>query len=430
MKKIIHWISWAVAGILFVLPWQSRWIFGAVSLAGEHTEYGIMSIFITEFLVFTALLLAVIFARKISDQHQFPVRLGAIFCIAIIAGAAFADRELLSFVLTLHILSAYGLFILLILERVSIRVICLAFVAGLIPSIVLGMIQVFSGVSPESSWLGLATRSAAQLGDAVFTVDGERSLRAYGTFSHPNIFGGYLSIGVFVLWYALAQYRTKFAPKMYVLLGTFGTAALLFGLFLTGSRSAILGFCVGLVVMIFARVVKSRIWRTVGILGILLFVIIGSLFASFALTDVVAGLRGGGVHEERSLTERVALYEEFVPFIKATNIFVGHGVGSYVLSYADFDPGKPAYDYQPIHNGFLLMFAETGILGLLAALCFAGTIVYKYLGQLPNVRALYALGMGSVLLIVACYDHYLWSSWAGLALVAFVLGFMVRFEEE
>lgn len=427
---MMHWISWVVAGIFFVLPWQSRWIFDAVLLAGEHTEYGIMSIFISEIFVLVALLFAVIFARKISDQHQLPVRLGAIFCIAILIGSAFADRELLSFALTLHILSAYGLFILLILERISIRVICLAFIAGLVPSIVLGMIQVFSGVSPESSWLGLATRSAAQLGDAVFTVDGERFLRAYGTFSHPNIFGGYLSVGVFALWYVLARYRTKFAPKMYVLLGTFGTAALLFGLFLTGSRSAILGFCVGLTVVTFARFVASRTWRTVGIFGILTSVIVGSLFASFALTDVVASLRGGGVHEERSLTERVALYEEFVPFIQSSNIFIGHGVGSYVLSYADFDPGKPAYDYQPIHNAFLLMFADTGILGLLAALWFVGTVVYRHLRRLPNTSALYALGMGSVLLIVACYDHYLWSSWAGLALTVFVLGLMVRFGEE
>jgi O-antigen ligase len=423
-------LSWVIAGIAFLLPWQTRWMYSAELLDGAHTEYGIMSLFAVELLVAIAMIVAAMTRLSIEARHHLPIRLGAVLCVAIILGTAFADRNLFSLAMATHVLFAYGLFVSLLFEQVSIRLVCGAFVLGLVPSILLGMVQVLTGVSPASSWLGLAARGASQLGDAVFTVDGERVLRAYGTFSHPNVFGGYLGVGLFAWWHVLASFRSKWSTRIYAGIGTFGTALLLFGLLLTGSRSAMLGLLLGLLLTVVARGVRSGVKRTASVLGVATVVIIGSLVASFTLTDLAAELRGGGVNEERSLTERVALYEDFVPFIATTNLVVGRGVGAYVLSYADFDSGKPAYNYQPIHNSFLLFFAETGILGALILLWLLATVVRRHFARLPQRDALTALGMGSVVLIVAFYDHYLWSSWAGLALMAFVLAMMVRMGEE
>jgi hypothetical protein len=427
--KRIDWLSWAVAGVVFLLPWQTRWMYGAELLAGAHTEYGIMSLFATEAMLAVAMLATLLLKPSVDVRHQLPLRLGAVLCVAVILGTAFADRGLFSLAMATHVLFAYGLFVSLLFGQVSLRRVCGAFVLGLVPPVLLGIVQVLTGISPASAWLGLAARDAAQLGDAVFTVDGERVLRAYGAFSHPNIFGGYLGVGLFAWWYVLAAFRSKWSARVYAGVGTFGTALLLLGLLLTGSRSAMLGLLLGLMLTVVARGVKRAALRTVSVIGVATVVLATSLFASFTLTDLAAELRGGGVNEERSLTERVELYEDFVPFIAATNLVVGHGVGSYVLSYADFDSGKPAWDYQPIHNALLLFFAETGILGTLVLLWFLGTIIRNHFTRRPTADTFTALGMCSVVLVVAFYDHYLWSSWAGLALMAFVLAAAVRFGE-
>ncbi len=419
-----------IAGIAFLLPWQTRWMYNAIPIDGAHTEYGIMSLFVVEAILAMAMIIAIFLRPTLEVRHQLPVRLGAVLCVVAILGTAFADRGLFSLAMASHVLFAYALFVTLLFEQISFRLVCGAFVLGLVPSIFFGMVQVLTGVSPANTWLGMAARGAAQLGDAVFTVDGERVLRAYGTFSHPNVFGGYLGVGLFAWWYVLAFYRSDWSHRSYVLVGTFGTALLLFGLLLTGSRSAMLGLLLGLLLTVVARGVRSSAKRTASVMSVATVVIATSLIASFTLTDLAAELRGGGVNEERSLTERVALYEDFVPFIAATNLVVGHGVGSYVLSYADFDAGKPAYNYQPIHNTFLLYFAETGILGALILFWFLAAIIRNHLRRLPQREALTALGAGSVLLVIAFYDHYLWSSWAGLALMALVLGMMVRMGEE
>jgi hypothetical protein len=434
--------------IIFLLPWQTRWMYGAELLGGAHTEYGIMGLFAVELLVAVAMIVAVLTRSSIESRHQLPIRIGAVLCVAVVLGSAFADRGAFSLAMATHALFAYGIFASLLFEKVSMRLVCGAFVLGLVPSVLLGMVQVLTGVSPAGSWFGLAARSATQLGDAVFTVDGERVLRAYGTFSHPNVFGGYLGVGLFAWWHVVygtwkkengtwlefSTLRQVFHLPSSIFLpvavGTFGTAFLLFGLLLTGSRSAMLGLLLGLLLTVVARGVRSGVKRVVSVIGVAAIVIVTSLIASFAFTDLAAELRGGGVNEERSLTERAELYEDFVPFIAATNLVVGNGVGSYVLSYADFDAGKPAYDYQPIHNTFLLFFAETGILGALILLWFLAAVVRSHLARLPQRDALTALGMGSVVFVIAFYDHYLWSSWAGLALMTLVFGMMVRMGKE
>jgi O-antigen ligase len=208
-----------------------------------------------------------------------------------------------------------------------------------------------------------------------------------------------------------------------------GTALLVAGLLFTGSRSAFLGVLVGLVLVFVVKSIPSmNVARPVSAVLATL-AVLGSLFGSFFFTDLASSIRGGGVNEERSLIERVSLYEDFVPFMASTNIIVGHGIGSYVLSISDNQPGKNAFDYQPIHNVFLLIFAEIGVLGLIAALCVVASVVRINFSRFPRHDALYAFGMGNVIFMVCFFDHYLWSSWSGLALIAFVLAMMVRMGE-
>ena len=411
-------------------------MYSEVSIAGAHTEFGVMSLYGVEILLAAALVAGSLLDRKwwtIDQKRQLPVRLGAIVLVAAILGTAFADRSAFSLSMVTHLACAYLLFVAILIDRVSTKHVLFAFVASLIAPFILGCIQVFGGSSPASSWLGLAYRDAAQLGDAVFTADGERVLRAYGSFPHPNVFGGFLGVGLFAWWAFMAQVKSL-PPAMGGvgggLVNAIGTIIFIIGMLLTGSRSAFLGLFVGLAIVFVVKSIPSmKVARpAAAILGIV--AVLGSLLASFYFTDLASSIRGGGVNEERSLVERVALYEDFVPFVAATNPVVGHGMGSYVLSFSDFEPGKNAFDYQPIHNVPLLIFAELGALGLLAILCWAASIDRINFSRFPRRDALYAFGMGNVVLMIFFFDHYLWSSWSGLALIAFVMAMTVRMGEE
>jgi hypothetical protein len=432
MKIFGNWTTFFLSIVAFCLPWQTRWMYGAVQIDGAHTEFGIMSIYAVEIMAIIGVLVGWLLDRtpsrmSIRPGYQAPIRFGGVVLVVVALGTAFADRSMFSFSMLTHLMVAYVFFGGLLLDRVRFQPILAAFVLGLVSPVTLGLLQVFSGISPASTFFGLAARNAAQLGDAVFTIDGARVLRAYGSFPHPNIFGGFLGVGLFAWWSIVASFRKR---TWHGPVSAFGTGLLLIGLIFTGSRSAFLGVLVGLVFVMFVYAIRSMRLARPLVSIMLLMAIAGSLFASFHFSDVAAGIRGGGVNEERSLTERVALYERFVPFMLVTNPWFGHGIGSYALSYADFDPGHDVYTYQPIHNVALLMLAEIGILGVLAMIAWTGSAYRINLSRFPKKDALYAFGMASVVLIISFYDHYLWSSWVGLSLIALVLAMMVRMGEE
>jgi len=407
-------------------------MYSEASIAGVHTEFGVMSLYAVEILLVAALGVGSVLDRKwpaFNARHKTSIWLGAIVLVVATLGTAFADRSLFSLAMLAHLGFAYLLFIGLLIDRVSVKHLLFAFVASLVAPLVLGGVQVFGGVSPESSWLGLASRDASQLGDAVFTGGGERVLRAYGSFPHPNVFGGFLGVGLFAWWGAMASIQRGWAKRNHLVITGIGTVALMFGMFLTGSRSAFLGVFVGLLLVFVVKSIPSmRIARPVAAtLG--LAAVLGSLLASFYLTDFASSIRGGGVNEERSLTERVELYEEFVPYMASTNLIIGRGLGSYVLSLSDQYPGKSVFDYQPVHNVFLLILAELGALGLFAMLSWGASVAWVNVSRFPHRDALYAFGMGNVVFMICFFDHYLWSSWSGLALIAFAFGMMMRLGE-
>lgn len=405
-------------------------------IAGVHTEFGVMSVYAVEVLLLIGLGVGMWLDRqplRIAPKYRVPTSLGAIAVIVSVLGTAFADRPFFSLMTTVHLGFAFLLFIGLMLEHVKIKPILLAFVGGLIVPMVLGVMQVFGGSSPASSLFGVASRDANQLGDAIFTMNDARILRAYGSFPHPNVFGGFLGVGLFAWWSVLDQIRKtkmRWSNEQFLVMKATGTAMLILGLLLTGSRSAFLGVFVGLALVTMVKLTKSMKIARPLVLGLGTIAVFGSLIGSFLFVDFVSGIRGGGANEERSLTERVALYEDYFPFFAVTNPVVGHGMGSYVLSFSDYKPGKDVFDYQPIHNVPLLILAELGFLGLLVILAWIASIDALSFSRFPKRDALAAFGMGNVILMIMFFDHYLWSSWAGLSLVAFAMGMTVRMGEE
>ncbi|MBI4062300.1 O-antigen ligase family protein [Candidatus Gottesmanbacteria bacterium] len=205
------------------------------------------------------------------------------------------------------------------------------------------------------------------LGERTFTIDtpgiarialgGQEFLRAYGTFPHPNVLGGFLAVTLpFLLnlkksrWYALC----------------FGLGVV--ALSLTFSRSA---------------------W-TVAFLGILL--TINKKFLLLLVAVLVIVLARVNLGEE-SVVVRQQLQSAALSLWQQSPL-VGVGLGNFLVRLPEVLASRQIYFLQPVHNIYLLLLAETGIIGFIMVLLLLRRTIKKL--KIPLIA----------LLLLGFIDHY------------------------
>ncbi|MFH1631894.1 MAG: O-antigen ligase family protein [bacterium] len=424
VQKIIT--NWALPIFFFLLPWQTRWIFGTELISGEVFEFGVLSLYATE--VFLLLIAIARLARlaPLAPLHKSTIFRRTILILFIAAlSILHATNQPVALVQLMHLGFAMLLFLLLLDPEVKLKRVMIGFTAGLILPVALGVYQIVAGGSGESTLLGLAVRDAQLLGEAVVDLEGVRIMRAYGSFSHPNVFGGYLAVGlagIVGLWH-----HTKSTSQKWLL----GIASVLstIGLVITFSRSAWLGIMFGLALGALVLINKSAAQARRLVVPISIIFIGLALAFSITAPLVASRLHVSSILEQRSVSERIVQYREFPSVIGSSWLF-GRGLGNYPLIIAEVYPDREWWEYQPVHNVVLLIIGEIGVVGLIMILWWAGTIDKINYARFPNPDAVTAFMMGSAVLVILFFDHYIWSSWAGLALIAYVMAMTVRLGEE
>ncbi|MBI2484703.1 O-antigen ligase family protein [Candidatus Uhrbacteria bacterium] len=406
--------------ILFLLPWQTHLLVGVEPFLGAEGDAGLLRVYAVEGLVWLAFVLHP-FVR-VAERARLPVFLGWVVVLTLLVSTGFSSSILLGFTTWLHIASAFLLFVLLVSETVPVRRAALVFVLGLVIPGVLGVFQAIMGSSPGASWLGLPARDAALAGEAVIESFSLRWLRAAGAFPHPNIFGGYLAVALFACGFVFWQ-----AKRFRVALGAIGLL-LFVTLLLTYSRSAWLALVLSAAILCWILFThhRSALRRVIpfGLAALLVIFFTVSIFSQPFATrfDPTARLEG------RSLEERVGGLADWRSIMNQdpARWWRGVGLGHYPLTLTQIDPTRPLYALAPVHNTYLLILAELGVpIALLLLLWIASMDRLNY-AALPRIPAAVALAMGNVLLVVGFFDHYLWSSWSGLVLSAFVMAMTVR----
>lgn len=426
--------TWLLGLFLFLLPWQTRWIFRPAEIGGAHWEYGTIGIYATELLFLIIILLDV---KKLIIQFARIVHwrwVGGAFLAFVFLSMAWSASPLVTFFATLHLLEAALLiFILASLPSGSFGMFASAFVLGAVVQAGLGLAQIALQWVHPSTVLGIALHDPIVAGTAVVETVGGRFLRAYGGLPHPNILGGYLTVAVLVLISLIREVRNR---TLWVIL-LLGAAILLGALFLTFSRSAWIALGVGVVAAAVTMYLRSRVefhdpvvrWR-IGSLA-LLAVCILAVFG-FAFRDVViARWSGAGRLETISREERLHGVRDAWELVRARPI-VGWGAGMFTRVLADQTPGKPAWTYQPVHSVPLLVLAELGAVGiivLLVALFGLWRLLVRwwYIGSRDSrIRSAALAGAVLGMLTIAIFDHYLWSLYAGNMLAGVTLGFLLN----
>jgi len=280
-----------------------------------------------------------------------------------------------------------------------------------------------------NKWLGMAAQQAQDLGVSVIEAGGERFLRAYGSLPHPNILGGFLAV---VLLVNIILYFELYRKSQYLVCSIKYSAELLLclvffiinftGLLLTFSRSALAGFTVGLLIYLLINLLASKERKVGGVIILLKFIFIiitvGGLFFYFFRGPILGRININSRLENKSITERTNYNNEAWQIIKKHWLF-GVGIKNYGLAvYNEINNTLPAYAYQPVHNVFLLVWAETGIFGLLV---FIGLLVYLFINLLRNA----SYGQTVILLamtVMMCFDHWWWSLAFGGYLFWLIIG--------
>jgi O-antigen ligase len=201
-------------------------------------------------------------------------------------------------------------------------------------------------------------------GISVLQADGRQWLRAYGLTGHPNLLATLLAILLLMLLPALSQ-----AKGLSRLLLGLAYAAGLLGLLATVSRAAWLGFAVGVALWLLDRLRHSTPPREKAIsnhqpssstllLAALLLLVVAFLFV---FRDLVSSrfLNLDTAIEARSLLERRRDMGLALTII-SHDPWQGTGLGRYLIVARNLDENA-----RVVHNVFLLVAAELGVLGAL-----------------------------------------------------------------
>lgn len=428
LKTFEKIVEYGLYLLVFLLPWQTRWIWLQGFLGGGLWEYGTFSLYLSDVLLIFLLILGIgwWFLKKRKKAKSNLIYIIIAFLLISFFSIYWAENKGLGFYTYLKLLEGLGLFWLVWQLKFSLRKLGITLVLGAIIQSALGIWQFLTQSSPVTKWLGLAPHLPAISGTSVVENIGGRFLRAYGGLPHPNILAGYLVIALIILGglYLVTQKNYQ----KYFVLGSFGLITT--GLFFTFSRTGWLALA-GAIILLFLMVYLAKkplrfhfeILKLVGIV-ILIFVIFTSLFSSLVTTRVQATER----LEEKSWEQRNLYNQQALKLIQS-HWLTGVGLGNYTLAvYNEVDSRLEPLEYQPVHNIYALILAETGIFGLIVFILLILEI-FKNLWQKRrklNFESqpwfwVYSLVL-LIIFIIFFWDHYFWTLHFGIMLFWLSLG--------
>jgi len=397
--------------IMFLLPWQTVFLFGNSQIEGSKYAFGALGLYAVEVLIIVTALLLMIKKSKLDFLERALLSTFGLFVIFAISSIFTSIDKTLSFVHAFHILASFLLLRILLDKNITFEWIQRLFVLSLFIPGVFGLIQVFTGVFPSIKLLGISSRNASILGESIITSgNGERVLRAYGSFPHPNIFGGYLAVGIILSIY-LAYYKNDKWRNFYII----SIPSLSIFLILTFSRSAWIATLLALVLLLIP-ILNKRVFKFSKkkiLVFVALFVI--SLCAFYPVIRSRIDIEN--TIESKSVVERIEQLREY-PKIASKNLIVGSGIGTYSLSVSQTFPNRDIWEYQPIHNIYLLVIAELGLLATVFLLLSIVRLLYVLERKMEFDDYVLIISISLVLFIVGFLDHYLITFWSGISLLS------------
>jgi hypothetical protein len=241
-------------------------------------------------------------------------------------------------------------------------------------------------------------------GISLVRLFGEKVIRPYGTFPHPNVFAGYLVFGLIAAGAGFALFTRRRRLLRLVGLVLFST------LLITLSRTAWLTVALAAAAAPWVfrqsldpwrRAWRRRLWLTLPALAL--------TAAGLAVAVYRVWMLWGA--NQISLVGRLQLNALAAEMLARFPLGIGLSHFTIYLRYFDLS-GLFEHVIQPVHNVFLLNFAEIGWPGGLSfiVLCAGLCVAFgRAAGRLAPVQT-FPLFVGLLTIAVTLFvDHYFWT---------------------
>ena len=255
-------------------------------------------------------------------------------------------------------------------------------------------------------------------GVAKIIVDNMKIIRSYGAFPHPNILAAFLLICIFFIFYLFLNKNKSFKKFSFLLISFF---IIIFALFLTYSRLTIFIFLLSSIIYLFIsfKNYKKQVFA-------LFFILLISLsFISFFAWDEISS-RFQVSSGEQSIGLRL-FYNQTALFIISEYPLMGIGYGNFVWEISQMLDLLNSWIFQPVHNIYLLIASETGLIGLFFFLMFFYQLFREFKEKKENTNKYFLFLILSSLLFIGLSDHFLWTLQQGQLMFWIVLGLIASY---
>lgn len=310
-------------------------------------------------------------------------------------------------------------------DYVKAKIVYLSLIVGGIFQSLIGISQFILNRSLDLGILGESILGPNLPGVAKIIVSEVKHIRAYGTFPHPNILAGFLIIPIVLLVSILLErfeqsksndnkvsHETILGkiPAWLIFIILFINSSCFF---LAFSRSAFLSiFFVGLALLLTKLAYNSKIiWLIMAI------VIFATLFHGFFYVSRHSDIFFFSTQSLEERNQYLNVSRETI----AAHPLLGVGLGQFVLQEIVSRPNWLGWQYQPVHNVYLLIASETGIVGLILFLLFLLTYSINYCINNFSFNILTIKPFCIIILsflFISFFDHYFWDIKLGLIIFA------------
>ena len=396
------WLSLAQRGLLMltifiaVISSPRIMLLDVEPLANVPLEFRAVTVSLPDFVLIALLLVTGIrlvseagYAERLLKTGQHLLRYGLVFWVALLVwlglSTLWSPATVMTRFVTLH--AAAGVLLALLLADLLSHEGRTGLLWGLVAS---AMLQALIGVaqSLNGNPLGLGV-----LGELPrFSYDTDRFFRAAGLSQHPNYLGGYLMVSLFA---CLLLARQSWQHQRQRVLSLLLAVIVCLGLIATLSRSAILGTGIGLlplIVMLLRSLDVARRRLILAAFGVVL--VVGVVLVLIATRGDLA---------TRFLMGREFFFADSWREIQRSPL-LGTGAGALILTIDKH--GSPLAVALPVHNVYLYIWAEAGLVGMLLFVLACGAVLWRIR---PNAAAFLwgcaFLGVCATML----FDNYWWA---------------------
>jgi len=400
---------------LFLIPFQIR-----ATIAWEGSEWDSIFLYLTDLLLVGFLFLGVLNKRisfKKNDILLFLFLGLALISIFISTDKGVSVYRLIKFL-------EFAVLYIYVCSQFKIQTILFIIFYSAIFQSILAIVQFYRQASLSLRFIEAGQYLPGAPGVATFIMGDDKVMRAYGSFPHPNVLAGFLLLAIFA-FYAIWLTR-PIRP-----IGLIGLIGPIFALFLTFSRGPILVFIFMSMIFFLVRFFQTRSESTNNIRMLRMKVI--KLFGLFLISCLICiailfpylKARFFTISLQEEAVDLRFFYNKMALAMIKDKPLLGVGIGNFVnfsRNYPAFikaanamftgrggvDIEIPDWIYQPVHNIYLLIASEIGILGAIVFLLFIAKTLIRPVGLISPIGFL-LVGF----LILALSDHYFWTLQSG-----------------